>query len=31
MVAHGARFGEAPAEAVAAGCPEPLMQRVAGA
>ena len=31
IVAHGLRFGEVRAEAIAAGCPEPLMQRVVGA
>jgi len=31
MVAHGVRFGEVRAEAIAAGCPDPLMQRVVGA
>ena len=28
IVAHGAKFGEVRAEAIAAGCAEPLMQRV---
>ena len=31
IVAHGARFGEVRAEAIAGGCIEPLMQRVLGA
>jgi hypothetical protein len=31
IVAHGANFGEVRAEAIAAGCCEPLMQRVLGA
>lgn len=30
IVAHGAKFDEVRAEAVAAGCREPLMQRVLG-
>ena len=31
IVAHGAKFGEDRAGAIAAGCREPLMQRVLGA
>ena len=31
IVAHGVRFGEVRAEAIAAGCQEPLMQRIVGA
>jgi hypothetical protein len=31
IVAHGARFGKVRADAIAAGCSEPLMQRVIGA
>jgi hypothetical protein len=30
IVAHGARFGEVRAAAIAAGCAEPLMQRLLG-
>jgi hypothetical protein len=30
IVAHGASFGDVRAEAIAAGCPDPLMQRVLG-
>jgi len=30
IVAHGASFGRVRAEAIGAGCPEPLMQRVLG-
>jgi len=30
IIAHGVSFGEVRAEAIAAGCPEPLMQRVVG-
>ena len=30
IVAHGARFGEVRAQAIDAGCREPLMQRVLG-
>jgi len=31
IVAHGCSFREVRAEAIAAGCPEPLMHRVVGA
>jgi hypothetical protein len=30
IVAHGARFDEVRARAIAAGCPEPLLQRILG-
>jgi hypothetical protein len=30
IVAHGTSFGEVRAAAIAAGCPEPLMQRALG-